>query len=179
MKTTKVGAGMAAEAFGVALAILLLLVFRIPLLPSWLAVLLAQGIMLYAVHCPSHYVVGRIVGIRFSGLAVGRSALRKASSRVVRQIGERAVTPVLIINRVSLARASPLRRKAMFYSGVAASTAAPFLIALYASLSGDQVSILATLLLAVGYLVFNIFYSPRTGDVFRARLLGGLSSQDG
>jgi len=179
MKTTRVGAGMAVEAFAAALAILLLLVFRIPLLPRALVLLLAQGIILYAVHCPSHYIVGRMVGIKFSGLAVGRSALRKSSSRVVRQIGERAMTPVLIVDRASLARASPLRRKAMFYSGVAASTATPFLITLYASLLGDPVSILATLLVAIGYLVFNIFYSPRTGDVYRARLLGGFSPQGG
>ena len=179
MKTTRVGTGMVLEAFVIALAIPPLLVFRIPWVPGPLALLLAQGIILYAVHCPSHYVVGRMVGIRFSGLVVGRSALRKSSSRVVRLIGERAVTPVLIVDRGSLARVSPLRRKAMFYSGVTASTTAPFLVALYASLTGDPISILATLIVSIGYLTFNVFYSPRTGDVYRAKLLGGVSPQGG
>ena len=178
MKTSRVGAGMAVEAFAAALAILLLLVFKIPWFPRPLALLLAQGVILYAIHCPSHYVVGWMVGIKFSGLAVGRSALKKSGSRIVRLIGERAVTPVLIVDRASLARVSPLRRKAMFYSGVTASTAAPFLVALYASLTGDPISILATLVLAIGYMNFNIFYSPRTGDVHRARLLG-VSPQGG
>jgi hypothetical protein len=179
MKTTRVAAGMVLEAFAIALAVLLLLVFRIPGLPGVLALLLAQGVILYAVHCPSHYAVGRLLGIKFSGLAVGPSALRKSSSRVIRLIGERAVTPVLIVDRASLARVSPLRRKAMFYSGVTASTVAPFLVALYASLTGDPLATLATLIVAIGYLIFNIFYSPRTGDVYRARLLGGSSPQGG
>jgi hypothetical protein len=179
MKTTKVGAGMVLEAFAAALAILLLLVFRIPWLPRPLAFLLAQGVILYLVHCPSHYIVGRIVGIKFTGLVVGRSALKRSSSRVVRLIGERAVTPVLVVDRASLARVSPLQRKAMFYSGVTASTAAPFLVALFASLSGDPVSILATLAVAIGYLAFNIVYSPTTGDVHRARLLAGSTPQGG
>jgi hypothetical protein len=120
-----------------------------------------------------------MVGIKFSGLVVGRSALRKSSSRAVRLIGERAVTPVLIVDRASLARASPLRRKAMFYSGVTASTAAPFLVALYASLTGDPLSTLTAVIVAIGYLTFNIFYSPRTGDIHRARLLGGSSPKGG
>src|SRR5437016_8313818 len=134
MKTTRVGTGMVLEAFVIALAIPPLLLFRIPWVPGPLALLLAQGIILYAVHCPSHYVVGRMVGIRFSGLVVGRSALRKSTSRVVRLIGERAVTPVLIVDRGSFARVSPLRRKAMFYSGVRDSTTAPFLVAFLTSL---------------------------------------------
>ena len=181
MKTSRVGAGMVLEAFAVVLAILLLLVLRIPWLPGPLPFLLAQGVILYCIHCPSHYAVGRMVGIKFSGLVVGRSALRKSSSRAVRLIGERAVTPVLIVDRASLARASPLRRKAMFYSGVTASTAAPFLVALYASLTGDPLSTstLIAVIVAIGYLTFNIFYSPRTGDIHRARLLGGSSPQGG
>ena len=170
---------MVLEVCAVALAILLLLVIRIPWLPGPLPFLLAQGVILYGIHCPSHYVVGRIVGIKFSGLAVGRSALRKSSSRVVRLIGERAVTPVLIVDRASLAGASPLRRNAMFYSGVTASTAAPFLVAVYASLTGDPLSTLTTTIAAIAYLAFNIFYSPRTGDVHRARLLGGSSPKGG
>src|SRR5712692_3578754 len=174
-----VGVGMVLEVFAVVLAILFLLVFRLPWVPGPLGLLLAQGITLYAVHCPSHYVVGRIVGIRFSGLVVGRSALRKSTSRVIRLIGERAVTPVLIVDRGSLARVSLLRRKAMFYSGVTASTTAPFLVAVYASLRGDPISTLATLIVSIGYLTFNVFYSPRTGDVYRAKLLGGVSPQGG
>jgi len=179
MKTTRVGAGMVLEALVIALAIPLLLIFRIPWVPRPLPLLLAQGVVLYAAHCPSHYVVGRIVGIRFSRLVVGRSALRKSSSRVARLVGGRAVTPVLIVDRASLARVSPLRRKAMFYSGVTASTAAPFLVALYASLTGDPISTLVTLIVSICYLTFNVFYSPRTGDVYRAKLLGGVSPQGG
>ena len=179
MKTTRVGAGMLLEALAAALAILLLLVFRIAWLPVPLAFLAAQGVVLYCVHCPSHYVVGRIVGIKFSRIVVGRSALRKSSSRVVRLIGERAVTPVLVVDRASLAMVSRRRRRAMFYSGVTASTAAPFLIALYALLTGDQTSTLAALVVAIGYLTFNIYYSPRTGDLHRAKLLVGSSPQGG
>ncbi len=179
LKTRMVGVGMVLEAFAVVLAVFFLLVFRLPWVPGPLGLLLTQGITLYAVHCPSHYVVGRIVGIKFSGLVVGRSALRKSTSRVIRLIGERAVTPVLIVDRTSLARASPLRRKAMFYSGVTTSTGAPFLVALYAALTADTPSTLVTLVAAIGYLAFNIFYSPRTGDVYRARLLGGVSLQGG
>src|SRR2546428_13253012 len=99
MKTTRVATGMVLEAFAAALATLLLLVFRIPWLPRPLAFLLAQGVILYTVHCPSHYVVGRMAGIKFSGLVVGGSALRKSGSRGIRVIGGEGVTPGLIVDQ--------------------------------------------------------------------------------
>ncbi len=177
MKTNTVWVGMLLEAIAILITIRFFVLSTPPFIPTVLALVTAQGILLYSVHCLSHYVVGRLLGIRFRSLLVARSALKKSSSRVIRMIGRNAITPILIIDRTSLAKATPLRRMAMFYAGVTGSTTVPFLVAIYAAFTGDSVSTGATLLVALGYLTFNFFYSPRTGDIYRVRLLGGVSAQ--
>ncbi len=177
MKTNSVWAGMLLEAIAILITLRFFVFSTPPLIPTVLVLVAGQGILLYSVHCLSHYVVGRLLGIRFRSLLVARSALKKSSSRIIRIIGQNAVTPILIIDRTSLAKATPLRRKAMFYAGVTGSITVPFLVAAYAASTGDPVSTGATLLVAMGYLTFNFFYSPRTGDVYRARLLGAVSAQ--
>src|SRR5712692_6532946 len=135
---------MLLETLAISITVPALILSRPSFLPEALSLLLAQGIIIYAVHCLSHYLVGRLVGIRFSELVVGRSALRNSGSRIVRLVGERAVTPVLIVDRVSLAKVGASRRKAMFYAGVTSSTATPFLVALYAALRRDMLATLVT-----------------------------------
>lgn len=165
----KVEFGIAFESLLVAL--LLAVVTTVPsgmvFAPIFFVVI--QFLLTYFSHCPAHYVVGSIFGIRFRKLLLGKSALRKSSSSLLRLIGKYAFTFVLIVDKDSLARASPNGRRAMFLAGVTASTAFPFVVTFYSLLWGSLLDGVATTLFAISYLLFDGFYSPRAGDVYRAR----------
>ncbi len=168
--------GVGLESFVVLLTFLALLVVpkNWSLLP--LFYVLVQALLTYFAHCPAHYFVGALSGIRFKRFLLARSAMRKSSSRILRFIGSRALTFVLVVDRESLHEASPRGRRATLLAGVTASVSLPFVVVIYAIFSGSFLSQMLTLGFALFYLAFDYVYSPRTGDVYRARTLGASAS---
>ena len=129
----------------------------------------------YLVHCPAHYLTGTALGIRFRDIRVGRTTLARVlpgeAAAVVR------VLPVLTLSveKGSLARVSRRRASAMYAAGTVASVSAAFLISL-ASLWAEPMTYAALAwALACAYLIFNLVFSPRSGDLMRSRraLRGG------
>ena len=168
----KVQTGIAAET-----TVVLLTLVALPLVPREssllpLFYLIIQGLLTYFAHCPAHYFVGSLVGVRFKRFLLARSAMRKSSSQLLRFIGSRALTFVLVVDRQSISKVSPRARSATLLAGVIASVSLPFVVAIYAVITGSLTSQIITFGFALFYLAFDAVYSPRTGDVYRARTLG-------
>lgn len=143
------------------------------LVPSGLVylfyVLLAELLSTYLVHCPAHYLVGRVLGIRFVDMKLGRTTLAKALpprfSRFARLL------PILTLkaDRESLWRAGPGRASAMYASGTFASVLSAFVVAAWTTTTGSVGLIAAAWGVAFLYLFFDLVFSPRSGDIMRAR----------
>jgi hypothetical protein len=134
-----------------------------------LYVLIVEFLATYLVHCPAHYVVGTMLGIRFRAMRFGRTTLAEALpprfSRVARLI------PIITLatDRSSLSRAGGRRAAAMFSSGTVASVLAAFAVAASVTPSGSAYLVIAAWAVAIGYLAFDAVFSPRSGDISRAR----------
>ncbi len=159
--------GIAAELL--ALAGVLLLAAWIPAgLPSALYLVLAQLMATYLVHCPAHFVVGAAVGVRFRGLRLGRTTLARALPAELKGFARLLPVLSLSIDRESSVRASRLRFAAMYVSGTVASVGSAVAIAAGSTLAGQHYPLLAWAV-AVAYLGFDVLFSPKSGDLKRAR----------
>jgi hypothetical protein len=134
-----------------------------------LYILVAEFAATFLIHCPAHYIVGRILGIRFTNLRVGRTTLARVLPP--RAAGLARLVPILTLStdRASLSEISKGRAAAMYASGTIASTSSALVVAGGATLSEPLVYAALAWAFALIYLVFDIIFSPRTGDLRRAR----------
>jgi hypothetical protein len=131
-------------------------------------VVAAQLLATYLIHCPAHYFVGRAFGIRFTRIGLGKTTLARALPPQLGRIAGLIPILTLSIDKTSFAGLPQSRISAMYMSGVVASSAIAFAIA--AAVTGGPVwTTVAAWLVALGYLLFDIVFSPRSGDVMRAR----------
>ncbi len=135
-----------------------------------LLLLLAQALTGFLVHCPAHYLVGTILGMRFRSIRVGHTSLANALPPGPRRLA--LLLPVLSLaaDRESLRGAGPARLRAMYLSGVTASVSAGFAFAVAATMSGDFLAAFLTWAYALAYLATDAFLSPEWGDVRRAKM---------
>ncbi|MBI3841335.1 MAG: hypothetical protein HY297_05235 [Thaumarchaeota archaeon] len=160
--------GISLELLALACALALSLVVPLGAV-RYLYIIAAQFLATYLIHCPAHYVVGRALGIRFRSIRLGRTTLVKALPDRFKSLGRLFPILTLSTERSSLARASRLRAGAMFSSGTVASSGSAVVIAAAVSPYGDVVATLLASAFAAGYLTFDIVFSPRLGDLMRAR----------
>ena len=122
----------------------------------------------YLVHCPAHLVVGTTVGVRFRELRFGRTTL--AGAHPNRLKGPACLLPVLTLtNRSSLVKVSRRGLAAMYASGTVVSTAPAFAIAAASTLAERPTYILLTWAVAMAHFAFDVVFSPKGGDLKRAR----------
>jgi hypothetical protein len=153
-----------------ALAAVLWLSFFIPKgLPFLLFVVVAESLSTYLVHCPAHYLVGGVVGIRFTEMKVGRTTLSRAIPSPLARFSRLLAVPTLVVDRQSLVSVPPRRRAAMYASGTVASVASAFVVAALATPSVPILTSAVAWVVAIGYLAFDAVFSPRTGDLGRAK----------
>lgn len=143
-----------------------------PGLERLLYLLVAQLLTTYLIHCPAHYVVGTLVGIRFRSIRLGRTTMVRALPAPLRSLGRLLPVPTLATEKGSLARVSRPRAKAMYLSGVAASSGSAFVFAAAVILSDPWPSAVVAWVVAAGYLLSNVAFSPQAGDVMKVRVLG-------
>lgn len=138
-------------------------------LPFALYVVLAQLVATYLVHCPAHYFVGSATGIGFRSIHFGRTTLTRVLPK--RAAGIARLLPVLFLSteRSSLARASRRRAASMYASGTVASCASAVMIALVATWAELPVYSALAWGVAAAYILFDVVFSPRSGDLMRAR----------
>jgi hypothetical protein len=134
----------------------------------------AELLATYLVHCPAHYLVGRAVGIRFTRIGIGRTTLARALPPRLGRVAGLIPILTLSIDKASLAGLPRSGVSAMYMSGVVASSGSALAIAA-AVTGGPLLAAIAAWLVALGYLIFDIVFSPRSGDVMRARKLGRLA----
>ena len=159
----------------IALSILLLAPVLRNVLLDFLLYLIALSFLIFFPHCLAHYVVGRLGGIRFDYYRLGKSGIAKLKLPFVSLLGSKLPVLTLKVNRRSLHSATRSRASAMFSAGAAASMVLPFLAA---AASIGQLPLALTIILfliAAGNLLFDLYYSPRAGDLARARSFNGPS----
>ena len=122
---------------------------------SGLALLLAAGVWTVGLHSPTHWVVGRLVGIRFSDYFLG---------------GPPPPRPGLKTDYATYLRADPAGRAVMHASGAIATKLAPFLALIFVS-TADAPAWALLALLAVGVLLIatDVFFSTKTSDWKKVR----------
>lgn len=143
------------------------------LIPSGLVyllyALLAELLSTYVVHCPAHYTVGRVLGIRFVEMKLGRTTLARALPPRLSRFARLLPILTLRVDRGSLSRAGAGRAYAMYASGTVASVLSAFVVAAWTTASGSVGLVAAAWGIAFGYLIFDLVFSPRSGDIMRAR----------
>ncbi len=118
--------------------------------------------MLYFSHCLGHYVVGRVLGIRFRYYFLSKSMLSKAGIPILSKLMSAKVFMTLKLYE----RPKGLRGFAMFLAGPLASMVSPLLIAFVVDYDPTSSKIL--LALTVANAVFTGFFSFRHGCIRKA-----------
>ncbi|MDA4125783.1 MAG: hypothetical protein OK452_01065 [Thaumarchaeota archaeon] len=138
-------------------------------LPLALYIIIAELAATYLVHCPAHYIIGRVVGIRFRRISLGRTTLARVLP--ARFTGLARLIPILTLStdKASLAQTSKGYAAAMYASGTVASVSAAFVIAGVATAMESFLPAAVTWLVAIGYLMFDVVFSPKSGDIMKAR----------
>jgi hypothetical protein len=134
-----------------------------------LVFLAAEGAITFLVHCPAHFFVGAVSGIRFSKMKVSRSTLASALPGRLKPLGRMLPILTLVIDRDSRASATPGRLRATYAAGALASMGSALLLAAYATLNLGSLSASAAWVFALAYTASDLVASPRTGDFARAR----------
>ena len=133
--------------------------------------MIAGWVLLYfCCHAIAHWVVGRIVGIRFAFYTVGGTGNPEGYPAGVRWLFEHLPFFGVQTEKASMQNASPIARAIMWSAGVTSSAVVPTLGALWAWRSGvprGKLFFLFALLWAAGTLASN--WTSRTGDYSKAR----------
>jgi hypothetical protein len=134
-----------------------------------LYLLLAEFLATYLVHCPAHYMVGRALGIRFQNLKLGRTTLMRALPKQLASFARLVPILTLSTERSSFARAPKHRVAYMYAAGAVASASSAIAIAVAATSVEPPLYATLAWALALAYLAFDVVFSPRSGDIMRAR----------
>ena len=123
----------------------------------------------YLIHVPAHYIVGSVLGIRFTKIRVGRTTLAKALPKSLSRPAGLIPILTLTTDKTTLPNLSKRRISYMFASGTVASTASALIIAAAASIAEPPSYAALAWMVALAYLAFDIVFSPKSGDLMRAR----------
>jgi len=122
--------------------------------------------LIFFPHSLAHFIVGSSVGVRFKYYRVGRSSISKLALPI-----RLPSIPVLtlIIDHSSLNSVSWIGKAAMYASGAVVSMALPLIVAVY-TFNRLSVSLwLILLVVVIANLLFDLYYSPKSGDISRLR----------
>ncbi len=131
--------------------------------------LLAWFCLLFFPHGLTHYLVGELVGVRFQYYTFGRSSVSKLGPKLLRTPASKLIVLTLRVDQSSLRSVSNLGRGLMFSSGAVASMVLPFIAAISSFGELPWALSFLLLLLSAANLTFDLYYSPKAGDIYRAR----------
>jgi hypothetical protein len=122
---------------------------------SGLALIFGAGAWTVGLHSPTHWLVGRVIGIRFTDYFLG---------------GPPPPRPGLKTDYATYLRADPTGRALMHASGAIATKLAPFLALVFASSADAPAWARVTLLgLGVVLIVTDVLFSTKTSDWKKVR----------
>ena len=119
-----------------------------------LAIYLSALILMTSLHPLSHYLAGRLAGIKFTHYYLN---------------GPARIEPTLRIDHVSYLKASGRKRAMMHVSGVIGTMAAPLLCAGVAIYKGVSEASLNLFIFFVLLIVFELLTSTKIGDLMKAK----------
>ena len=163
------GAGLSVAGLGAGLVAWFLAAVEYSLSVRVLLLLFSWFTLWFFSHDLAHHIVGSLGGIRFRYYFLGRSAIRKLNLPLIPRLMNRIPVLVLKIDTDSMSHASVRARKWMHASGAIVSMSLPWLI-IPESFSLGLVWGALFVALVLGNDVFTLHFSPRTGDLFRARM---------
>jgi hypothetical protein len=134
------------------------------------AVVVGWVLLYFCCHAIAHWVVGRILGIRFAFYTVGGTGNPEGWPAGLRWLFEHLPFFGVQTEKASMQKASPIARAIMWSAGVTSSAVVPTLGALWAWCSGvpwSKLLFLVALFWAVGTLASN--WTSRAGDYSKAR----------
>ncbi len=123
-------------------------------------------------HGLAHEITGELLGIKFQYYFLGRSAIRKLSLPLIPLLMNKIPVLVLKVDPASLLHASPNDRRWMYRSGAVVSMLLPWMI-IPESFTLGPIFGLLFLALVLGNDLFTLYFSPKTGDLYRARMVQG------
>jgi len=134
--------------------------------------MIAWVCFLFFPHCLTHYVVGRLVGVKFRYYSLGKSSVYKLRISFLSMVASRSRVLTLNVDRASLQSAGGRGCIAMFSSGAVASMILPFIVA-FASFRDLPLVLSGFLLfLSAANFAFDLYFSPKVGDISRAVTVG-------
>ncbi len=164
------GASLSILGLGLGLVAWQLAANEYPLPLRILLLLFAWFALWFFSHDLAHHVVGTLGGIRFRYYFLGRSAIGKLKLPLLPRLMNSIPVLVLKIDPKSMAQASARARKWMHASGAIVSMSLPWLIIPEGFALGLKWG-LVFVALVLGNDIFTLYFSPRTGDLFRARMV--------
>jgi hypothetical protein len=138
--------------------------------PAVVAMVVAWVLLYFCCHAIAHWVVGRILGIRFAFYTVGGTSNPAGWPAGLRWLFEHLPFLGVQTEKPSMQRANPVARAVMWSAGVASSAVVPLLGALWAWLLRVPWStpfLLFAMCWAAGTLASN--WRSQTGDYAKAR----------
>jgi hypothetical protein len=169
-----ISVGNLVEVAGILLAAYLILMApEVTFLPLKLIFyLLAWGCMEFFPHGLAHYVVGILVGVKFRHYSLGKSPVYKLRIPILSMAASTILVLRLNVNQESLGSVGRGERFAMFSSGAIASVTLPFIVALASFRETWVVPRVVLLILSAANLAFDLYFSPKVGDISRASKAG-------
>jgi hypothetical protein len=166
------GEGVSIIGLGAGLVALLQATLSTEILLRIFLLLFSSFALWFFPHGLAHQYIGESLGIKFQYYYLGRSAIRKLSLPLITRVMNKIPVLVLKIDPESLAQASPSDRRWMYASGAMVSMGLPWVVVPESFTLGPFWGLLF-LALVLGNDLFTLYFSPKTGDLYRARMVKG------
>jgi hypothetical protein len=134
------------------------------------AMIVGWVLLYFCCHAIAHWLVGRLLGIRFAYYTVGGTGNPEGWPTGLRWLFEHLPFFGVQTEKASMEKATPIARAIMWSAGVTSSAVVPTLGALWAwrsGVPGSKLFFLFALFWAIGTLASN--WTSRTGDYSKAR----------
>jgi hypothetical protein len=134
------------------------------------AMVVGWVLLYFCCHAIAHWVVGRLLGIRFAFYTLGGTGNPEGWPTALRWLFEHLPFFGVQTEKASMQKASPIARVIMWSAGVTSSAVVPTLGALWAwrsGVPGSKLFFLFAVFWAIGTLASN--WTSRTGDYSKAR----------
>ena len=129
--------------------------------------LISWACLVFFPHCLAHFVVGRLVGVRFTCYVLGKSSITKLRLPVISSVSSAIPLLTLKIDHGSLRSVSPGARTVMFASGAAVSMILPFLPVVISIGRLPIIWVIGLFLISIANICLDLYYSPIAGDLSR------------
>jgi hypothetical protein len=169
-KEFSIGSGLLITGIGTAFGLIFLL-FTAPTYSTTIIVLsglFSLFCLWYFPHTLAHFLVGKMVGIRFRHFFLGRSGVTKLRWPVNKVLKYIPVFGVRI-ERLNFREVLKKKKVWMFWAGPIVSMVLPFLVPFTLFLYGHKTLTAIFLVIAAANLLFTSYFSPKVGCIDKAK----------